>query len=398
YIPSHVNLIIFHTSFNSKIAPGDIPAHVTTIIMGVDYPISGYFNQPLLPGSIPNGVTTLLLGDVFNRTLEPGVLPPSITELKFGKGFNQRLITGALPNSITSLFMKGYDHSLKSAVLPTSLTHLHLDTFQSEIEDRLPMSLTRLHLGRYNMAYLEAVLPQQQLGALSFGDQFNIRLLPGSLPNTLTELKLGYAFNSPLVPQALPSSLVSLAMGHRFDQPLVPGALPSSLGSLILSASFNQPLLPNVLPDSLTHIHFGRLFNQALKSKVIPASLTSLSHSNDLMKMITGSTFRHCHIERVTIDIYERMTLPRMAQFNQHLKTLYFDHLLILRYEDASIVLQQYLDSGVPSLIVLGYINDACGMIRRLDNNKLLVLDSAARMIVLNHDQLIIHCQELFKE
>ena len=67
------------------------------------------------------------------------------------------------------------------------------------------------------------------------GRLFNQPLLPGSLPSSLTHLRLTNRFNQPLEVGSVPEGVRHLSMGKYFDQPLQPGALPSTLRDLTMS-------------------------------------------------------------------------------------------------------------------------------------------------------------------
>lgn len=97
---------------------------------------------------------------------------------------------------------------------------------------------------------------KRSIHTIEFGFNFNRPfLLPGSLPESLTTLKMGTLFNQTLLPGVLPPSLTSLTMGRWFNQTLLRDTLPASLTSLTMGKWFNQSLLPSVLPASLTELN-----------------------------------------------------------------------------------------------------------------------------------------------
>lgn len=131
--PTH---IIFDSSFNQQLKPGDIPQSATHVVFGSAFnkilsrgviPLSvthlvfdECFNQPLKPGDIPNSVTYLAFGCLFNQPLEPESIPSSVTHLKLGNNFNQLLGSDNIPPSITHLILgRKFNQPLKSSFLPS---------------------------------------------------------------------------------------------------------------------------------------------------------------------------------------------------------------------------------------------------------------------------------------
>ena len=83
-------------------------------------------------------------------------------------------------------------------------------------------------------------------------NQFDQRLLPGTLPRTLKTIRLGDSF-------------------------MTPGMFPQGLLYLDFGTTFNYPIRQNVLPSTLQHLKLGEMFRHPLTEKVLPDSLRSLS-------------------------------------------------------------------------------------------------------------------------
>ena len=94
------------------------------------------------------------------------------------------------------------------------------------------------------------------LRRLKLNKNFDVEVLPKSLPVMLTHLEFGSSFNQPV--SNLPTRLTHLKFGYRFNQP-IPN-LPPTLTHLEFGYDFNQPV-PN-LPVTLTHLVFGGCFKQ----------------------------------------------------------------------------------------------------------------------------------------
>ncbi|GAM18110.1 hypothetical protein SAMD00019534_012850 [Acytostelium subglobosum LB1] len=108
-----------------------------------------------------------------------------------------------------------------------------------------------------------------------------------SLPSSLKTLHFGICFDGMIEPHSLPDTITRLifksniyfAPSSHFNKPLQHGSLPSSLTELRLSSVFNHELPIGVLPQSLTTLIFGEDYTRKLIDGALPQSLTDLEFS-----------------------------------------------------------------------------------------------------------------------
>eukprot|EP01133_Synstelium_polycarpum_P017025 gene17025-20282_t len=111
---------------------------------------------------------------------------------------------------------------------------------------------------------------------VTFGVHFNMKLEPGTLPNTITHLTFGNSYNKEIQIGVLPDSITHLRFSVCFNKPIIPGSLPKNLLQLHFGNGFNQELELGTLPNGLIHCGFGYCYNQPFKHGLFPASLTHL--------------------------------------------------------------------------------------------------------------------------
>eukprot|EP01133_Synstelium_polycarpum_P020056 gene20056-24053_t len=197
-----------------------------------------------------------------NKQIQPQILPMGLTHLTLGSGFRLPILQYSLPRHLTHLDL-GLSFDVASGLLPPTLVYLKVgDLFNQDIVE-----------GRFSGCIA--------LRHLILGYEFDRRILPGGLPETLEELELGFRYNRPLG-QALSTlkSLRYLSFGGMYDHQIQSQELPASLGYLKFGSQFNRPIRPYTLPPKLKTLVFGFNFNQPLYNccpSIIPESVTRLS-------------------------------------------------------------------------------------------------------------------------
>ncbi|EGC36556.1 hypothetical protein DICPUDRAFT_94283 [Dictyostelium purpureum] len=172
--------------YNVPINLGMIPSTLKELTLTIDYnhPLHEFIiiNECLyyIPVFPPYGLTKLYITNFFNKPILPYVLPRTLKELKIGASFTHELYFQSIPDSVTLLNFDcpNYNHQFAPGILPRNLIMLVIGN--------------------------------------------NVPLLPGSLPESLTYLKLGGHFNHPITPDLLPIHLKKISFGPNFNSLFVP--------------------------------------------------------------------------------------------------------------------------------------------------------------------------------
>ncbi|EGC36991.1 hypothetical protein DICPUDRAFT_91719 [Dictyostelium purpureum] len=173
--------------YNFPIKPGMIPSTLKELTLPHDYnhPLQETFaitNDCLdyIPVFPENGLTKLYITNSFNQPIIQNVLPKTLKELKIGTSFTQELYFESIPDSVTFLTLDCpyYNHQFAPGILPRNLIKLKIGN--------------------------------------------NVPLLPGSLPESLTYLKLCRDFNQPITANLLPKNLKKISFGSNFQSNFVP--------------------------------------------------------------------------------------------------------------------------------------------------------------------------------
>ena len=106
--------------------------------------------------------------------------------------------------------------------------------------------------------------------------KFNCPLLVGTLPPTLTILRLGTVFNYPLLLDVLPQGLLELDLGDSFNHPVAHGVFRHGLIKVRFGTSFNQWIQPYTFPSTLEELRFGEMFRHPLLENILPENLKTL--------------------------------------------------------------------------------------------------------------------------
>ncbi|GAM23520.1 hypothetical protein SAMD00019534_066950, partial [Acytostelium subglobosum LB1] len=133
-------------------------------------------------------------------------------------------------------------------------------------------------------------------------------IVPGSLPNNLTNLKLHYDYNFPFLKGIFPQSLKNLVIGN-YKNEIQAEILPSKLESLTLLGYYKFPInsrtFPNTLkelsislpsesieidsiPETLTELTLDE-YSHPITPGLLPSSITSLDLGNYHLKLIPGA-------------------------------------------------------------------------------------------------------------
>jgi hypothetical protein len=157
---------------------------------------------------------------------------------------------GLLPN-LRKVTCSDYQHVvLAKDMIPDWVTDL---TFGSDFDEKL----------------IQNVLPKHS-HRLQFGHNFNQPISQGVLPETLVYLSFGPCYNMPLCPGAFPDTLKGILFGHNFNQPIPLETLPRTLKSLAFGDSFNHPFEQGVLQESLQSLRLGKFYEYNLTPFELP--------------------------------------------------------------------------------------------------------------------------------
>ncbi|KYQ89317.1 hypothetical protein DLAC_09976 [Tieghemostelium lacteum] len=275
---------------------GSIPNTVTHLHLGCRS------MAPLVKGLIPQSVTHLILGYAHNTSLGLETLPRKLQVLCFGPNFNKPLQRGEIPPKVTSVTFgytlgvsnsDGFNKPLKEGDLPHGLLYLDLGLQYDTPLDvgSIPNTVTHLKLGDvFNKDIGEGHIPNSVIH-LSLGISFNRYLWPGQIPSSVQTLIMSKMFNMELGVGTLPSSLTDLRFGTNYNHPLVPKELPQGLKKLEFGYYFDQELHRGVLPDSLTHLIIQEKFSKTLSANRLPSKLKSLTLLTDNIKIQKSVTY-----------------------------------------------------------------------------------------------------------
>ena len=144
---------------------------------------------------------------------------------------------------------------------------------------------------------LDEYIPINPLLKIDFShSSFNRRLLPNTIPKTVTEIIFSNDFNEPLDENVLPHGLTYLNLGKRFNHTIE--YLPHSITHLILSTNFNKKI--RILPKNLVFLNLGYDFIQSLDVNVLPYGLLTLIFSikyNEIInKDVIPDTVKHLNL------------------------------------------------------------------------------------------------------
>ncbi len=184
--------------------------------------------------------------------------------------FNQKITENYFPSSLTDLDLGfDFDHPLLPGYLPNNLTNLIIKYDHWLTKDFFPGQLIKLVLFRYKKCD-PGIFPETLQQLTLY--RYNYDIEKEFFPLNLKKLFL-VDFNSMIRIGSLPKNLTSLCMTH-FKQILYPGVLPESLLKLKLH-HYNHPLELNVLPSNLLKLQLG-FYNKPLKPGIFPNGLLSL--------------------------------------------------------------------------------------------------------------------------
>ncbi|GAM23961.1 hypothetical protein SAMD00019534_071360, partial [Acytostelium subglobosum LB1] len=282
-IPSIVTQITFGERFNQHIPLGALPPSLTALKFGHS------FNRPIAPGAIPSSVTKLKFGNMFDQVIIPGCLPSGLKSLDFGDCFDTQLPVGCLPPSLESLFLYYaiYNHPILPGLLPMSLTQLALPHHKHEIQPGvIPSSVTSLWLDT-KLILSQGVIPDSVLKLCFHLGPHSTSLY---IPSSVTDLSLQYPefFRAPKSGYKwIPIPLTVKRLVISCSQPITPGSIPQSVTKLKIIGGYNLPIMPMVIPLSVTSLAFGDSFTQPIRSGDIPSTVTKLSVGFNLKRLLT---------------------------------------------------------------------------------------------------------------
>ncbi|KAN0049845.1 hypothetical protein ACTA71_002940 [Dictyostelium dimigraforme] len=242
---------------NTSIPIGVIPHSVISL------KLSNVYSYPFLIGSLPPKIKNIYVGQFFNLKIDKGVIPPTCETIRFGYHFNQSF--EFLPPSVTSIEYGGVFN--KPETIPPTVTKLKLFNFFNR------MDLTVNDIPR-------------SIKTLIIDGCFNINLLVGFIPSSVTKLVLGPKYFQPqLIPGFIPSSVQKLTISFcSFETKIQKNVIPSSIRKLKIIDQFNgEYIASNLCYDSIPFgveiIKFSDFKNKRyikLDHRLIPLSVKKL--------------------------------------------------------------------------------------------------------------------------
>eukprot|EP01132_Coremiostelium_polycephalum_P007824 gene7824-9635_t len=238
--PAGLTHIRFGYRFNQIILPGSLPSTLTHLVF--DF----YYNQRFLKGSLPESLEYLeFKGNEFNQPIEKDTLPKGLLVLKFGSNFNQPIEKDTLPSGLVELrFGFHFCQSLEIGSIPDRLITLELGSKFRCQRGLIPESVKTL-IWNSTGPISEGLIPviPDSVTTLCFGTHYNYPIMPGVLHNGLLHLELGLNYNKELLVGSIPSTVTTLKIGN-FLAPFCNGVIPLDLKYLscgpTLTSSGNQ--------------------------------------------------------------------------------------------------------------------------------------------------------------
>ncbi len=246
--------------------------------------------------------------DEFDHPMDE--LPP-ITKLYCNTHISTSL--EGLPDTIENMSITG--HTIEPTKYPENLKHLITNFYDSSSYsiEGLPEGLETLHLaGGFDLELIPGTLPVT-LTYFTIGDEDHREYnhpISGRLPDGLEVLDLSLledwdypvdglpvgleefiaseAFNHPIEPLAVLPNLISLHLGDRFNQPIT--RLPN-LKYLVFGEDFTHNIPREVYPESLRKIRFSKKFQH------------DLSEVADTVTHIRLDSSYSCRITRLPVDL-----------------------------------------------------------------------------------------------
>ncbi|KAF2074976.1 hypothetical protein CYY_003715 [Polysphondylium violaceum] len=359
-IPPCITKLYYHSS--QPLLANIVPKTLKSLIIGDEYD-----GQTLLKDSLPIGLESLLIcnnsikfiGELdfsipigfftsnikkikfpndYNKEFKVGIFVEGLEYLYLGKSYNQFLEKGLLPCSLKHFFLgaKIKDQSftqitsiinenvIEKDVLPDNLQHLSISGRLAD-DFTFPQNLKSLHLLKVSNlkldpGYLPNTITDLHLGYSTILERLDI----GSIPNGCLKLNFGYHCYEPLI-GLLPLGIVDLHLGVSFgcnvlenfipntvtnlvlpnnNTPLQPGCIPMGIKKLRLGYSYNSPIT-GVIPSSVEKLYLSTTFKQQLQVGDIPASVTKLKVESVLN---FGQNILPSNLKSLTLPLYVQIT------------------------------------------------------------------------------------------
>ena len=250
-----LSLIIYS---NSKV---NIPDSVTTL--SIKFPINE--SNIKLDNIIPITVKNLTLDNYTHPLIN--VIPNQIETLTLVNCDDISFISDEY-KELKSLSFKYYNPIDKSTILtlpiPLSvITLIFSDTCLIKLSE-IPEHIKNLHIGRYILEGEDIKFPST-IETLTFGDEFNLLLKPGIIPDSVTELNLGSCNYIDLTEGIIPKSVKKLTFGDDFNKELTSEMIPDSVLELKLPHKYDHDLKDILRPN--------RKINQEYRSYICDLEL-----------------------------------------------------------------------------------------------------------------------------
>ncbi|KAK5575145.1 hypothetical protein RB653_010401 [Dictyostelium firmibasis] len=219
------------------------------------------FNEAITVQSIFYGVKKLEL-QTFNQSFEHGSIPDSVEYLIL-QSYNQPLIPYALPSTLKYLIIPSYNNTLIKNSIPSSVIYLKLNDFNEKID-------LYTNMGRF----------------LDFGCRFNFE--ENEFPNSggIQTLRSGFQYIEPINQRNIPLSVTDLQL-YNYNIELLPNSIPPTIITLTLGSNFTHFESLSNLPSSIINLKFetNENFNLTEIIKHIPTTITSININNNIIKI-----------------------------------------------------------------------------------------------------------------
>ncbi|KAK5575136.1 hypothetical protein RB653_010392 [Dictyostelium firmibasis] len=217
------------------------------------------FNEAITVQSIFYGIKKLEL-QAFNQSFEYGLIPDSVEYLIL-QSYNQPIVPYVLPSNLKYLIIPSYNYPLDS--IPSSVTHLQLNSFNEKLNPFI-------YFGKF----------------LDFGYRYNFEENESLDSGYFQTLQSGFQFIKPINERNIPSSVTDLQL-YNYNIELLPNSIPETVEMITLGSNFTHFKSLSNLPSSIINLKFetNENFNLTEIIKHIPTTITSININNNIIKI-----------------------------------------------------------------------------------------------------------------
>ncbi|KAF2069957.1 hypothetical protein CYY_008721 [Polysphondylium violaceum] len=232
-----------------------------------DLTLSYYFNKPLLSKIIQQPIINA--DDAENQRFLSPLIPSSdmfflIWRNKYLKNIvlhqfihpSNQLVEYSKPVMGSTTILLNEPKSIWNWSIPSKTTKIVVDPYiLTFLTKSIPPKIGKLLDGKYHVHIKSKAIPHDTTHLIW---PLNEIIQPNTLPNGLISIIFNNDFNVPIIPNSIPDTVLSMRFGINFtsvDLDLV--SFPPNLQYLYLSYSYCRPIKPNTLPNTLKLFEIG---------------------------------------------------------------------------------------------------------------------------------------------